>query len=85
LEERREFQWGRGPIATYFSWKSAHRKAWKSVSRDVALLRLQRAEEIGLTYEEYALELLERGRHLQAEDGELIAAIKAARNRRRRK
>ncbi len=82
LNDGHEFQWGRGPIATYFDWKRAHRQAWKAVSRDIAMRRLEKAEEIGLTYEEYTLEILERGRHLQAEDRERIAAIKAGRRKR---
>ena len=35
-------------------------------SRDVMLMRLDQGRAIGLTYEEYKLEILERGRHLQA-------------------
>lgn len=46
------------------------------------LMRLDRAERIGLTYEEYNLEILERGRHLQAEDTSRVAEIKAKRKRR---
>ena len=37
------------------------------------------AERLGLTYEEYTLEILERGRHLQIEDVERIAEIKRRR------
>ncbi len=44
------------------------------------LRRLEKAEALGLTYEEYTLEVMERGRFLQAEDRERVAAIKAARN-----
>ena len=72
--------WGPGPIGTFFAWKAAHRAAWR-VSRDVALRRLEAAERLGLTYEEYTLELLERGRHLQPEDAERIAWLKAGRRR----
>jgi hypothetical protein len=42
---------------------------------------MQRAERLGLSYEEYTLEILERGRHLQIEDVERIAQIKKARRR----
>ena len=49
----------------------------------MALFRLEKAEALGLTYEEYTLEILERGRHLREEDVERISAIKAARKRRR--
>jgi hypothetical protein len=72
-------EWGDGDIHIYYSWKAAHRAAWKPKSRDHALFRLARAEAAGLTYEEYTLELLERGRHLSAGDTERIAAIKRKR------
>jgi hypothetical protein len=74
--------WGKGDPHLFLAWKSAHTKAWKAPSRDVMLMRLERAERIGLTYEEYTLEILERGRYLQPEDAERIAAIKRARKRR---
>src|SRR5438046_9845195 len=74
-------EWGSNGIGNYFDWKRAHRKAWKSASRDVALFRLGKAERLGLTYEEYTLEILERGRYLQIEDTERIAEIKRARRR----
>jgi hypothetical protein len=45
----------------------------------MALFRLEKAEALGLTYEEYTLELLERGRYLQREDVERIDAIKRKR------
>ncbi len=44
-------------------WKRASKRAW-SVPREVALRRLARAEELGLTYRGYALEIMEQGRHL---------------------
>lgn len=47
------------------------------------LMRLERAERLGLTYEEYTLEILERGRHLGEGDAEGIAEIRSARKRRR--
>ena len=32
--------------------------------REIALRRLERAEALGMSYREYTLEILERGRHL---------------------
>jgi len=72
-------EWGDGNPYRYFRWKTAHKAAWKQ-PREIALKRLARAESIGLTYEEYTLEILERGGHLQAEDAERIAAIKRRRS-----
>ena len=45
-------------------WRGAHKKAWKTPPREIALRRLARAEELGMTYREYTLEILERGRYL---------------------
>lgn len=47
-----------------FCWRQAKKKAWKSPPREVVLMRLKRAQELGMTYQEYTLEILERGRYL---------------------
>ncbi len=47
-----------------YCWRKAHKKAWKTPPREIALRRLQRAQELGMTYHEYTLEILERGRYL---------------------
>jgi hypothetical protein len=47
-----------------YCWRRAHKKAWKTPPREIALRRLARAEAVGLTYREYTLEILERGRYL---------------------
>jgi hypothetical protein len=84
LEAEHRPEWGDGGIGNYFYWKAAHRAAWKMVSPGIAMFRIRKAERLGLTYEEYTLEILERGRHLQIEDVERIAAIKQARLLKRR-
>jgi hypothetical protein len=77
--------WKGGDPHRFLHWKRAHAAAWKPKSRDIALFRLEKAEALGLTYEEYMLELLERGRHLQVEDADRVTEIKAARRRRKPK
>ena len=72
-------EWGNDGIGNYFYWKAAHRAAWKNPSPGIVAFRIKKAERLGLTYEEYTLEILERGRHLQIEDVERIAEIKRAR------
>ena len=72
-------EWQVVELFVRFSWLKEHKAAWKA-SRDIALYRLERAERLGLTYEEYTLEILERGRNLQPEDHERIEAIKRARD-----
>jgi hypothetical protein len=47
-----------------YCWRRAHKAAWKTPPREIALRRLARAEAVGMTYREYTLEILERGRHL---------------------
>jgi hypothetical protein len=82
LDDYRGPPWGKGDAYIFLSWKKAHRAAWRAPSRDIMLMRLDRAERIGLTYEEYTLEILERGRCLQAEDNDRIAEIRKLRKRR---
>lgn len=76
-------EWGVGGIGTYFSWRAASEAAFKSVPAETAIRRARKAEALGLSYREYQLEILERGRYLQAEDVERIAQIKALRPSRR--
>ncbi|MBZ9982995.1 MULTISPECIES: hypothetical protein [unclassified Mesorhizobium] len=83
LDDYKGPPWGKGDPYIFLAWQAAHAKALKAPSRDVMLMRVDKAERLGLTYEEYTLELLERGRHLQEEDTERIAAIKAARKGKR--
>jgi hypothetical protein len=47
-----------------YLWKRAHRRAWKTPPREIALARLARAEALGMSYRDYTLEILERGKHL---------------------
>jgi len=82
LEQEHIPEWGDGGIGNYFYWKAAHRAAWHNTSPGIVAFRLQKAERLGLTYEEYTLEILERGRHLQLEDVERIEAIKRKRRER---
>lgn len=47
-----------------YCWRQAHKAAWKTPPREIALRRLARAEALGMSYHEYTLEILERGRYL---------------------
>jgi hypothetical protein len=71
-------EWGRG-VGQYFVWRAACEAAFKGVPAETAIRRARKAESLGLTYREYQLEILERGRFLQAEDRERIAEIIARR------
>jgi hypothetical protein len=47
-------------------WRRAHAKAWKTPSREVAMLRIRRAERLGLNYCDYTAVVLDRGVHMDA-------------------
>jgi hypothetical protein len=51
-----------------YRWTKAYKAVWKTPSMAVLKFRVARAEAAGLTYEQYMLELLDTGRHLQKED-----------------
>jgi hypothetical protein len=47
--------------SSHYCWKRAHKAAWKTPAREIALRRLRRAEELGMTYQEYTAIILDRG------------------------
>ena len=74
-------EWGTGGIGNYFVWRAASEAAFKKVPVETAIRRAKKAEELGLTFREYQLEILERGLYLQKTDVRRIAEIKAKRSR----
>jgi hypothetical protein len=72
-------EWGPNGIGKYFEWRAASEAAVKSLPRETAVRRAVKAAALGLTFEEYQLEILERGRYLQVEDVSRIAEIVARR------
>jgi hypothetical protein len=48
-------------------WKQAHAKAWAPPSQEIGVRRARKARELGVTYKQYVLEILERGRYLDEE------------------
>ena len=70
--------WGSNGIGHYFEWEAA-RKAAFDAPWAIAIMRARRAQALGLTYDEYTLEILERGRYLNEGDADRIAAIKRRR------
>src|SRR4029450_959800 len=47
-------------------WRRATAKAWKSPKPEVAMMRLKRAERLGITYRELASVIMDCGAHLGA-------------------
>jgi hypothetical protein len=52
-------------LVVAYCWKKAHAAAWKKVPYDIAMFRQSRADAAGVSYHDYTLEILERGRYLQ--------------------
>jgi hypothetical protein len=48
--------------------KEAHAAAWTPPTPDIGKRRVEKAHALGLTYEEYALEILERGHYPQRQN-----------------
>jgi len=48
-------------------WKPAHEKAWAPPTQEIGIRRARKAEALGVTYKQYVLEILERGRYLDEE------------------
>ncbi len=70
--------WGRNGIGNYFEWAAAKKEAFDAPYA-IVMMRIRRAQALGLTYEEYTLEILERGRYLSAGDTDRIAEIQRRR------
>ena len=51
---------------TAFCWGKARKAAWKSAPTEVVRRRCNRARELGLSYQDYAAVILDRGAHVQA-------------------
>lgn len=45
-------------------WSKAYKKAWATPPREIVLRRLRRARALGMSYHDYTLEIMERGRYL---------------------
>ncbi|HWA03904.1 MAG TPA: hypothetical protein VG819_10290 [Rhizomicrobium sp.] len=48
-----------------YSWRKAHEKAWAPPSQEIGIRRARKAEALGMSYRDYVLEILERGRYPQ--------------------
>jgi hypothetical protein len=50
-----------------YCWTLAHRKAWAPPTQEIGVRRARKAAELGVSYHDYVLEILERGRYLDEE------------------
>ena len=53
-------------------WRRAHAKVWAPPSQEIGVRRARKAEALGVTYRQYVLEILERGRYLDEETAKLV-------------
>ncbi len=66
--------WDAFELFVAYCWKEAHKKAWTPPTWEIGVRRARKAAALGLTYKQYTLEIMERGRYL---DEEGAAALKA--------
>ncbi|MGN6149490.1 MAG: hypothetical protein ACTHPD_13200 [Rhizomicrobium sp.] len=59
--------WFASELFIDWCWKQAHRKAWTAPTQEIGVRRARKAEALGVTYKQYVLEILERGRYLDEE------------------
>jgi hypothetical protein len=59
--------WDEELLFREFCWNKAHREAWTPPTQEIGIRRAKKAEALGLTYREYVLEIMERGRYLDEE------------------
>jgi hypothetical protein len=61
-----------------YCWRKAHAKAWAPPTQEIGVRRARKAEALGVTYRQYVLEILERGRYLDEETAALILSDEKA-------
>ena len=55
-----------GELYLEYCWRRAHEEAWKPPSQEIGVRRARKAAELGVSYRDYVLEILEHGRYMQA-------------------
>ena len=55
-----------------YCWKRAHAAVWKPPTWEIGVRRAKRAAELGISYRQYALEIMERGRYLDEETAQQL-------------
>jgi hypothetical protein len=55
--------WDEWAAFVAYCWRRAHEKAWTPPTLEIAARRARKAQALGLTYRQYVLEILERGRY----------------------
>ena len=68
LDDYKGPPWGKGDAYIFLAWQTAHAQGLEAAKPRRDADAAGRAERLGLTYEEYTLEILERGRHLSEQD-----------------
>jgi len=50
-----------------YCWRHSHARVWKPPTQEIGIRRAKKAASLGVTYRQYVLEILERGRYLDEE------------------
>ena len=60
--------WDEVALFIAYCWKEAHKKAWTPPTFEIGIRRANKAAALGISYRDYMIELLERGRYLNKDD-----------------
>jgi hypothetical protein len=60
--------WDEIALFVAYCWRAAHGKAWTPPTFEIGIRRAKKAAALGISYHDYVLELLERGRYLNEDD-----------------
>ncbi|HTQ12444.1 MAG TPA: hypothetical protein VMH86_01110 [Rhizomicrobium sp.] len=55
--------WDLETLFLEYCWRKAHEEAWRGPTPEIAVRRARKAAELGLSYRDYTLEILERSRY----------------------
>ena len=59
--------WFEDELFLDYCWRKSHAKVWAPPTQEIGLRRAHKAQSLGITYKQYVLEILERGRYLNEE------------------
>jgi hypothetical protein len=60
--------WDEVELFIAYCWRESHKKVWAPPTFEIGIRRANKAAALGISYRDYMIELLERGRYLNEDD-----------------
>ena len=64
--------WDEWELYLDYCWRKSHARVWAPPTQEIGVRRARKAAALGVTYRQYVLEILERGRYLDDETAQLF-------------